>query len=380
MATNVFRPKVGGVTRSIEAFAAAYRAAGHHVTIVAPTFDGQQRDEPDVLRVPSLHEMLDGSYSLPLPYPGLLASALSENPPDVVHAHHPFLLGATGHRLAARANVPIVYTHHTRFDAYGHYFPSEHGFLQNFVQNLAVRFANLCDAVIAPGTYVRDMLRDAGVTQPIEIIPTGVDGAHFAGGNGPRLRAELGLAPNTPVIGHIGRLAEEKNLTFLAGAVARALAARPQAHCIIGGDGDLRTALEALFSQASLAERVHFLGMIEGERLVDCYAAMDAFVFASHSETQGLVLTEALAASVPVIAVTAPGVEDVLVDGRSGILLPRDDAAEFAAAIERLIDLPRGQREPLRAGARATFPLAASANLSAVASHDAWWLAGAAAS
>jgi glycosyltransferase involved in cell wall biosynthesis len=354
MATNVYLPKVGGVARSIEGFARAYRAAGHDVTIMAPSFEGQDETEPGVLRIPALHELLDGTYSLAVPYPGLLIGLVRDATPDVVHAHHPFLLGATGHKLAATAGAPIVYTHHTRFDAYGHYFPSEHGFLQTFVQHLSVHFSNLCDAVIAPGTEVRDMLREAGVTQPIEIIPTGVDAPRFAGGDGRRVRRELGIGESAPVIGHVGRLAKEKNLAFLASAVARALAARPEAHLIVGGDGPLRDELAQQFAAGPLAGRVHFLGLLDGQALVDCYAAMDLFAFASHSETQGMVITEAMAAGVPVIAVDAAGVEDVLVDGRNGLLLPGDDEEAFAAAIERFLDLPLERRETLRAGARAT--------------------------
>lgn len=352
MATNVYRPRIGGITRSVEAFARQFRAAGHEVKILAPSFEGQDEDEADVLRVPAVHEVGGSPFSLPVPYPGLVADAVEAFPPDVVHAHQPFLLGATAHKMAAVENVPIVYTHHSRFDAYGHYFPKEHGFLQNFVVHLAVHFANLCDAVIAPGTFVRDTLHEAGVTQPIEIIPTGVDVARFAQGDGRWLRDELGIAHDAPVIGHVGRLAKEKNLSFLAAGVAGLMARRDDVHLVVAGDGEDRDELVAQLEKASVTDRAHLLGSLEGQRLVDCYQAMDVFAFASKSETQGIVITEAMAAGVPVVALAAPGVDDVLRDGVNGLEVGREDAGQFADALHRALDQPGGERRRWQQNAR----------------------------
>jgi glycosyltransferase involved in cell wall biosynthesis len=352
MVTNVYCPKVGGVTRSIESFVAAYRAAGHSVKVMAPSYPGYTVDETDVLRVPAVHEVLDGSYSLPVPYPGMLAAEIDRFPPDIVHAHHPFLLGATGHKLAATAGVPIVYTHHVRFDAYGAYFPSEHGFMHNFVEQLAVHFANLCDSVIAPGTFVRHMLVDAGVTVPIEIIPTGVDCARFFRGDGQRLRRELGIPLDVAVVGHVGRLAPEKNLELLADGISMVLAVKTSAHAIIGGAGEMRPAMESCFAKRGVHHRVHFLGMVEGERLLDCYHAMTVFAFASQSETQGIVITEAMAAGVPVVALAAPGVEDVLVDGENGRFVRDNEAARFAATILKQLHVPCDELRRMSLAAR----------------------------
>lgn len=337
MVTNVYRPKVGGVTRSIDAFAEQYRLAGHHVRIIAPSFDGYDEQDKDVLRIPAMHNVLE-EYSLPVPYPGLVSDALEQFRPDVVHAHHPFLLGATAHKMAAMLDVPVVYTHHSRFDAYGNYFPKEHGFLQRFVIHLSVHFANLCHAVIAPGTFVRDMLKEAGVTSPIHVIPTGVNVEKFRAGDGPAVRRDFGVPQTAPLVGHVGRLAEEKNLGFLARAVARLMQRRSDVHFLLVGGGPAESDVIGHFKTAGVADRLHATGILEGQRLIDAYHALDVFAFSSKSETQGMVITEAMAAGVPVVALRASGVEDVLHNGENGFLLENEDADQFTAALQKVLD------------------------------------------
>src|SRR5437867_1837186 len=130
MATNTFTPHVGGVARSVECFTAEYRRLGHRVLIVAPTFENTPDEERDVVRYPSLEHFNGSDFSVPMPMPGLLLSRLAEVPPDVVHSHHPFLLGDTALRVAAAQNVPVVFTHHTLYDQYVHYLGSDSPLLQ----------------------------------------------------------------------------------------------------------------------------------------------------------------------------------------------------------------------------------------------------------
>jgi 1,2-diacylglycerol 3-alpha-glucosyltransferase len=256
--------------------------------------------------------------------------------------------------VAATLNIPIVYTHHTRFDAYGPYFPRENGFLQNFVVALAIQFANVCDAVIAPGTFVREMLREGGVAAPIHVIPTGVDVPRFAQGDGAAIRAKFEIPADAPVVGYLGRISAEKNLDFLAQAVTRLLQELPQARFLVAGGGPYEDSLREHFEAAGLADRVHATGMVAGQDLVDAYYAMNVFAFASHSETQGMVVTEALAAGVPVVALKASGVEDVLEDNRQGRLLLEQDEQTFAAALAEVLTMNEEERRALSAECRAT--------------------------
>lgn len=353
MLTNTFTPHVGGVARSVSSFAEEYRRQGHDVLVIAPEFEDVPPEEEGVLRVPALERIYGSDFSLPLPVPGWLSDALDEFAPQVVHSHHPFLLGDTALRISAARDLPVVFTNHTQYERYTHYLPFDSPQLRRFVQQLAVGYANLCDAVIAPSESIRRLLEERGVNTHMEVIPTGIDLGRFSSGDGRRLRARLGLACEAFVVGHVGRLAPEKNLGYLGRAIAAFVARGDCAHAVVAGVGPAEGELLSAFTSRGLENRLHCLGRLDIEDLADAYAAMDVFAFASQTETQGIVLVEALAAGTPIVALDAPGVRDVLQDGMNGRLLPSDASEEaFAQALADLAALPFAEREALRQRAR----------------------------
>jgi 1,2-diacylglycerol 3-alpha-glucosyltransferase len=359
MLTNTYTPHVGGVARSVEAFREELERQGCAVLVVAPEFAGRPDDEPHVVRVPAIQNFNGSDFSFPVPVPIELRARLDRFGPDVLHAHHPFLLGDTALRLAAERQLPVVFTHHTLYERYTHYVPGGSPALARGAIELAVGFANLCDAVVAPSASVAELLAERGVTTPLRVIPTGVDVARFAQGDRTGGRLRHGLPAAAFVVGHVGRLAAEKNLTTLVAALVRLLVARPEAAALVVGEGAERVGMEATFAAAGLAGRVCFAGHLERAALADAYAAMDAFLFTSQTETQGMVLTEAMAAGVPVVGLAAPGVSDVVRDGRNGRLLAADGEPEvvaraLAAALDELADRPPPLRASLVAAARAT--------------------------
>jgi 1,2-diacylglycerol 3-alpha-glucosyltransferase len=354
MMTNTFTPFVGGVARSVAAFADQCRTAGHRVVIVAPVFEGMPPWEEDVIRVPAIQDFNGSDFSLALPAPGLLAPQLEECRPDIVHSHHPHLLGNTAVRIACRLNRPLVFTHHTMYEDYIHYVPTQASRLREFVIALVTGYCNLCDCVIAPSQSVASILRDRGIQTPIEILPTGVDVRHFAQGNGPEFRRSHRIPQKAFVAGYVGRLAPEKNLPFLAEAVSAHVARAPCGHFLVVGSGPSARDIREVFAQADLGKRLHLVGSLEGQALVDAYHAMDVFVFASCTETQGMVLTEAMAAGKPVVALDGPGVREVVRDGSNGRLLAREHAQEFAAAMGAIGSASASQRRLLEQGARET--------------------------
>lgn len=354
MFTNTYLPHVGGVARSVERFAGEFRRRGHRVLVVAPSFPGGAREETDVLRFPALQQFNGSDFSIPVPVPGRLAAALADFRPQLVHSHHPFLLGDTALRVGASRGLPVVFTHHTRYEDYTHYVPGDSPRLKKFVVDLVTGYCNLCAAVIAPSASVAALLRERGVSVPVEVIPTGVAVEEFSGGDGAAFRARLGIPSETFVAGHLGRLAPEKNLVFLAEALVRFLQGRQGARFLLAGKGPAGEAVEAILRTHGLSERLHRVGILAGGELAAAYAAMDVFAFASRSETQGMVLAEAMAAGVPVVALDAPGVREVIRDGANGRLLPAEDLDAFAAALEWTAALSSVGRERLGAGARAT--------------------------
>ncbi|MBE0582244.1 MAG: glycosyltransferase [Desulfofustis sp.] len=355
MFTNTYLPHVGGVARSVSTFAAELRRQGHLVQVIAPEYaaaDAPEEADSAVVRVPALQHFNGSDFSVRIPLPGIISEAISDFAPDIIHSHHPFLLGDAALRLARTMELPLVFTHHTLYEQYTHYVPLDSPALKRFVIELATGYANLCNRVIAPSSSVKNLLVKRGVRSNITVLPTGIDIDLFSRGDGQRFRKQYGLSDRTTVIGHVGRLAREKNLPYLAEAVATALKEHDRSCFLVIGTGDAEQEIRDVFTGRGCAEQLVMPGRLTGEQLADAYAAMDLFAFASRSETQGLVLAEAMAASTPVIALTASGVEDVVRHGVNGRLLAAEASTdEFARELLAMLT-DSGQLAALRRAAR----------------------------
>lgn len=332
--TNTYLPHVGGVARSVEAFSDEYKKHGHNVLVVAPTYKNMPENEKGVFRVPAVQNFNTSDFSLALPFHQGLSDALNEFRPDIVHSQHPFLLGMTALRVARYRQLPLVFTHHTLYEQYTHYVPGDSPALKRFVIKLATLYANQCDQVFAPSDSIKELLIDRGVKTAIDTVPTGVRLEKFAKGNGEAVRQRLGIAEGAYIVGHLGRLAPEKNLEFLSRAVMEFMSQNINSHFLVIGKGPSESRINAIFREANLTDRVHVLGVLTMQDLADALHAMNVFVFASHSETQGMVLTEAMAARLPVVALDAPGVREVVKDRYNGRLLKTGTVADFTMAIQ----------------------------------------------
>ena len=336
MFTNTYLPHVGGVARSVANFTQDLRENGHNVLVVAPTFPDRKpgQDADEVLRVPAIQNFNGSDFSFRIPLPFIINEAIDDFKPDIIHSHHPFLLGDSAMRAAYRRDLPLVFTHHTLYEQYTHYVSQSSTVMKRFAVKLSTLYANLCYQVVAPSESIARLIHERGVKRPIEIIPTGIDFEFFRQGRGDRFRQRFGIPEDARVIGHLGRLAPEKNLGYLAEAVALAMKADDAAWFLVVGDGPSEADIRKIFEKAGLSERLVMAGKQTGENLRDAYHAMDLFAFASKSETQGMVLAEAMAAGAPVIALDAPGAREVVQDGGSGRLLAESaDTKAFAEAV-----------------------------------------------
>ncbi len=354
--TNTYKPLVGGLEKSIESFAKEYRKRGHRVIIVAPQYPGMKA-EKDVVRVPAVENFNGTDFSLQLPLPGVLQEALGEFRPDIVHSQHPYLVGDTALRIASKFNVPLVFTHHTLYEENVHYLPGNEEALKRFVIELSTGYANLADCVFAPSESVMQMMRERGVQTPIHVVPTGIYVKHFAHGAGRVLRKKLHIPSYAFVVGYVGRLAPEKNLEFLARAVAAFMKKYPRVHFLVGGQGPSEEMIRNIFIQEGLEDCLHMAGVLKGKKLADAYHAMDVFVFSSQSETQGIVLDEAMASSVPVVAVDAPGVREVVQDRVNGCLVPDENIDDFVSGLEWVQKQPAVRLKKIKQACRQTAGL-----------------------
>jgi len=330
--TNTYKPMVGGLEKSVISFAKEYREAGHRVIIIAPELPDMQPEE-DVIRIPAFQHYNGSDFSVQLPIQGTLTKALGDFSPHIVHSQHPFLIGDTALRIASKYNVPLVFTHHSLYEENVHYMPGNEEGLKRFMIELSTGYANLADHVFAPSESVMLMMKERGVTTAIDVVPTGIYTEQYARGAGKSFRKKLNIPANAFVAGHVGRLAPEKNLEFVTRAVAQFLKKEPDAHFLIGGTGPSEEPIKEIMAREGLTDRLHLAGMLKGKDLVDAYHAMDVFVFASQSETQGLVVTEAMAAGIPVVAVDAPGVREVVKDRVNGCLLANESIEDFVAGL-----------------------------------------------
>ncbi len=357
MFTNTYLPHVGGVARSVSTFADELRNRGHRVQVIAPTFsDSPEKDDETIVRVPAIQHFNGSDFSVRIPLPGIISEALADFAPDIIHSHHPFLLGDAALRLARTMELPLVFTHHTLYEQYTHYVPLDSPALKRFVIELATGYANLCNRVIAPSSSVKELLLKRGVKSKVTVLATGIDIDLFSRGDGRQCRRRHGISDRTRIIGHVGRLAREKNLPYLAKAVTTVVKQREGVCFLVVGTGDAEQEIRTIFKERGCAEQLVMAGRLTGAQLADAYTAMDLFAFASRSETQGLVLAEAMAASTPVVALKASGVEDVVRHHVNGLVLGADSSPDdFAGALGALLD-DSDQLASLRNEARITAP------------------------
>ncbi len=338
MFTNTYLPHVGGVARSVASSTEDLIKMGHDVMVVAPTFPDSTPEidaRHQVLRVPALQNFNGSDFSVRLPLPFTINKEVQNFGPEILHSHHPYLMGDSALRLARQYDLPLVFTHHTLYERYTHYVPFDSKTMKRFVIHLSTEYANMCSSVVAPSDSVAGMLRERGVTVPVEVIPTGVDIDFFAGGQKEKLRKSLGIGPDIKVIGHLGRLAREKNLDYLSEAVVHYLKEDQNAVFLVAGLGPYQEDMQKIFEQSGLADRFIPAGKMTGQDLADAYKAMDLFVFSSQSETQGMVIAEAMAAGRAVIALDASGAREIVEDNENGRLLDAESSpSEFAQAIK----------------------------------------------
>ena len=340
--SDVFFPRINGVSTSIQTFRQALAEQGVRVTVVAPNYQDEAAAD-DVIRVAARRVPLDPEDRL------MRQSALKRLPErlqhldlDLVHVQTPFAAHYAGLKLARRLGLPCVATYHTHFEEYlFHYIPLvPRPMLRALARRVARAQCDALDAVVVPSQAMAETLRDYGVSTPLHAIPTGLGASEFVRGDGRAFRAACGIGADRKVALFVGRVAFEKNIGFLLEMAALARRKRPDLLLLIAGDGPALPSLRRQAEQMGLNDHVCFVGYLARDSgLKDCYAAADLFVFASLTETQGLVLLEAMAARLPVLAIPALGAAEIISPHRGAVSGEREIPA-FAEQLVRLLDQP----------------------------------------
>jgi glycosyltransferase involved in cell wall biosynthesis len=330
MVSDVYFPRVNGVSTSMETFRHKLAGEGVECQLVVPRY-GNEPDSPGIIRVdgrPVPGDPEDRIVRWRAMHRAVLEAAADC---DVIHVQTPFVAHYAGLSAGRRLGLPVVATYHTFFEEYLHhyapYVPAS--WLRAAARLFSRRQCNALDGVVVPSSAMRERLESYGVRVPLEVLPTGIPLNRFEGGDGAAFRAAHGIAEGRPVALFVGRVAHEKNIDFLIEAVRIALASVPGLLLLITGEGPASGDLKKRVADLGLNDAVRFLGYLDRQReLPGCYKAADLFVFASRTETQGLVLLEAMAAGLPVMALSAMGTADILAPGK-GCVTPPDDVAAF---------------------------------------------------
>ncbi|HJW02404.1 MAG TPA: glycosyltransferase [Azospira sp.] len=333
MVSDVYFPRVNGVSTSIETFRGQLAEFGVEVRLVVPRY-GDEIDQAGIVRVPG--RPIPGDREDRLVGWRAMHRAVLEAAQDcdLIHIQTPFIAHYAGLKAARQLGRPVLATYHTLFEEYlQHYAPwLPSTWLRGQARAFSRRQCNALDAVVVPSTAMGQRLASYGVKVPMHVLPTGIPLARFAQGDGPGFRRRYGIAPERPVALFVGRVAHEKNIAFLLDAL---LLARRSTDLllVIAGEGPALGELQAQVRRLGLQDNVQFIGYLDRQQaLPDCYAAADVFVFASRTETQGLVLLEAMAAGLPVIGLAEMGTIDILGPGR-GVLAPPPEVDAFARSL-----------------------------------------------
>lgn len=343
MFTNNYLPFIGGVPISIHRLAEALRRRGDRVVVFAPAYPGESDSEPGVVRCKPLFYKKGKKfiYSVVNIYSPEIEKNFLEGHFDVIHVHHPFWMGRKGLRLGQKYHVPVVLTYHTRFDMYADYLPFFRMIFKNRLSHRLIKsFAQKCDAVIAPTTTVKEYLENVGVSRPKLVLPTGLDFSSYQSIEASEIdRLKKQYAPGDEVLlCSVSRLAPEKNLDFLiSGLKLVKKRSTVPFKCVLIGSGPEREHLQELIRSSSLKDEVLLIGSVPPEEISKYYLASDLFVFSSKSETQGMVLLEAMAGKCPVVCVRSSGTDDVVVDAYNGFKTLQD-AEQWAEKVVELLE------------------------------------------
>ena len=347
--SDVYFPRVNGVSTSIRTFTEQLQNLGHSVHLIAPDYTNvkcalaspdNQSEEKWITRVAARNIYFDPEDKLMKMSEILrLIPDLKNRNFDIVHVHTPFIAHYAGLKLAKLLNIPVLETYHTFFEDYlHHYLPwIPHFVARAMARKISKKQCNQVDAIVAPSQPMLDVLRGYGVNRLADVIATGLQASSFNTADGNAFKQKYNIPFNRPMLLYVGRVAHEKNISFLLDVTRLLIDTVPDVLLVITGEGPALPSLQASAKAQSLEQNVQFIGYLDrNTELNACYKSADIFVFASKSETQGLVLLEAMAQGTPVVAIAELGTASILIEGQGALISPENES-EFVQKVHSLL-------------------------------------------
>jgi 1,2-diacylglycerol 3-alpha-glucosyltransferase len=343
--TDTYLPVIHGVEISIETFRKSLEKMGHKVFIYAPYTPGYQDKNPNVFRFQSIRVIKKPEMRLALPFlPKDHIKDILNFKLDICHSHTPFSMGILAKYISDYQKIPLVYTHHTHYPEYAKFYLKERVITPLLARFLTKWYANLAQAIITPSFKIKRLLLEYGVKKkkPIYVLPTGVDVKIFKKDKkaGLKLRRRLGLSQKDQILIFVGRMGREKNPEFLLKAFKEILR-RKKVYLLMIGDGPFLDGLKKLAKNLGIEKNVIFTGVIPHQKIPAYYQASDLFVFSSLTETQGIVILEALASGLPVVALKDDVFKEIIIDNKNGFLIKGNSLKSFTQKILKILEKPK---------------------------------------
>jgi len=355
--TNCYKPLVNGVVTSIVSLKEAYERKGHDVYIFAPRVKDYIDQKRNVFRYRSVNLTSKVKYPLPIPLSFRVKKVITEFNPDIVHFHHPFLLSFPAIMYGKKLGIPKILTIHTQYEQYAYYVsPIPERVTQEAIKMIISNLAYKTDCITTPSDSMKKIMENYGIKNRIQVIPNAIHLISFQEDDESK-RAEIkkkyNLKEDDKIILFVGRVASEKSIDTIIKAL-EIIKKRDnnKVKLLIVGNGPAMDELQQLTRTLKVEKDVVFAGTVSNEEIQHYYKMAYLFTITSTSESFGIVIIEALASGIPVLAVRAPGAADILTDDLDGLLVD-DDVEKFADALEKIIREPE-LREKLSKGALKT--------------------------
>lgn len=346
--TETWKPIINGVVNSIIGFKAGLEELGHEVFVFCPTYKDYKDDSKDknIVHMKSLPLPGKTGYHFVFPVEDRVKKIAKTM--DLIHVQHPFIMGDRAIHVVKEFNLPLVFTNHTQYEQYAHYIPISKEIVTRSIEWYIKHFTKKVDLIVAPAKGIVRTLKEYAVKTPIEIVPNGIDVKRFEKKVSEldikKLREKYKINKNDKVLIFTGRIAEEKNLTFLL----RAFAKLTNVHLrgghvhgelkllLVGGGPQMQDFLE-LINKLKLKDQAIITDYVLYTEIQNYLSLADIYVTASKSEVHPLTILEGLAAGLPMVIIDAPGTGDIITDNVDGLVV-RDTINDFVAKIEVIIN------------------------------------------
>ncbi len=335
--TDVYKPVVNGVVTSIENLFNSLAELNHKIYIFAPEYPGYKDESSNIYRFKSINLWSKVNYPLGLPYSRRIFKIINSLDLDLIHCHHPFLMGRAGQYVARKLHIPLVATLHTQYEEYIHYIPFNRYIVRSMTLWALKNFSNRCDALIIPAESRKRQLEKYGISSRIKVVPNCIEPDIFSKLNGNKIKDRYSISREEKILIFVGRLAREKNIEFLITCFKDIRKKYNNIKLMLVGEGPERKRIENFINKENLSEDVILTGEINNKDIKDYYGAADIFVSTSKTEVHPVVLLEAMASAIPVVAVRAPGYEDTVRHGLDGLLC-EEHVEEFSDSVLSLLN------------------------------------------